>query len=208
MNNRAISGTTSTKYLGIIINQKLNWNQHCNYICSKANGTLGLLRRVLCNCNRDVKSKAYATLVRLKLEYASSTWNPHTKHNINQIEMVQHRAARFVLHDYSRFSHVSPMIKQLGWDTLAQRRLLSQLNLFYKIQQGLVGISLPPEVCPLDRASPLPNVSPYRHIQSNCDIYKFSFYPRSIVMWNQLPISNLPLLTFTSTIMPTIKSMV
>ena len=101
------------------------------------------------------------------------------------------------------------MVKQRGWDTLEQRRLLSQLNLFYKIQQGLVGISLPPEVCPLDRASRLPNVSPYRHIQSNCDfIYKFSFYPRSIVMWNQLPIRNLPLPTFKSTIMPTIKSMV
>ena len=46
-----------------------------------------------------------------------------------------------------------------------------QFNLFYKIQQGLVGISLPPEVCPLDRTSRLPNVSPYRHIQPNCDIY-------------------------------------
>jgi len=89
-----------------------------------------------------VKSRAYTTLVRPKLEeYASSTLNPRTKRNFNQIEMVQHRAARFVLHDYSRFSHVSPMIKQLGWDTLEQRRLLSQLNLFYKIQQGLVGIS-------------------------------------------------------------------
>ena len=101
-----------------------------------------------------------------------------------------------------------PMIKQLGWATLKQHRLLSQLNLFYKIQQGLVGISLPPEVCPLDRTSRLPNVSPYRHIQSNCDIYKYSFYPRSIVMWNQLPIRNLPLSNFQSTIMPTIKSMV
>ena len=208
LNNRAISETTSTKYLGIIINQKLNWNQHCDYICSKANGTLGLLRRVLCDCNRDVKSRAYTTLVRPKLEYASSAWNPHTKRNINQIEMVQHRAARFVLRDYSRFSHVSPMIKQLGWVTLEQRRLLSQLNLFYKIQQGLVGISLPPEVCPLDRTSRLPNVSPYRHIQPNYDIYKYSFYPRSIVMWNQLPIRNLPLSNFQSTIMPTIKSMV
>lgn len=211
MNDHAISGTISTKYLGITINQKLNWNQHCDYICSKANGTLGLLRRVLGDCNRDVKSKAYITLVRPKLEYASSVWNPHTKRNINQIEMVQHRAARFVLHDYSRFSHVSPMIKQLGWDTLEQRRLLSQLTMFYKIQQGLIGISLPPEVCPLDRVSRLPNVSPYRHIQSNCNIYKFSFYPRSIVIWNQLPIRNLPLqsnLIFKSTIMPTIRSMV
>ena len=60
--------------------------------------------------------------------------------------MVQHRAARFVLHDYSRLSHVPPMINQLEWDTLEQRRLLSQLTMFYKIQQDLKGIPLPPEV--------------------------------------------------------------
>ena len=86
-------------------------------------------------------------------------------------------------------------------------RFLSKAE-FVNGKRGEIPVSLPPEVCPLDRASRLPNVSPYRHIQSNCDIYKFSFHPRSIVMWNQLPIRNLPLPTFKSTIMPTIKSMV
>ena len=70
--------------------------------------------------------------------------------------MVQHRAARFVLHDHSRLSHVTPMINQLRWDTQEQRRLLSQLTMFYKIQQGLMGIPLPPaEVFPLDLTNDL-----------------------------------------------------
>ena len=54
----------------------------------------------------------------------------------------------------------------------------------YKIQQGLVGISLPSEVCPLTRASRAPNAFLFRHIQSNCNVYKYSFYPSSIVPWN------------------------
>ena len=74
----------------------------------------------------------------------------------NQIELVQHRAARFVFRDYAKFTHVTPMLKQLGWDTLEQRRLSHQLSMFYKIQQGLVGISLPSEACPLTRASRAP----------------------------------------------------
>ena len=113
----------------------------------------------------DVKSKAYVTLVRPQLEYASFAWNPCTKRNINKIEMVQHRAARFVLHDYSRLSHVTPMINQLRWDALEQRRLLSQsVTMFYKIQQGLMGIPLPPEVFPVGQsnsASKLYPLSPY-----------------------------------------------
>ena len=37
---------------------------------------------------------------------------------IHQIELVQHRAARFVFRDYSNYTHVTPMLKQLGWDAL------------------------------------------------------------------------------------------
>ena len=83
--------------------------------------------------------------------------------------MVQQRAARFVLHSYSILSRVIPMINQIGPDTLEQRRLLSQLTKFYKIQQGPMGIPLPPEIFILIRASSLPNSTPYRCIQCNCN---------------------------------------
>ena len=189
MNNQTISRVSSTKYLGITINQNLNWNKHCDIICSKANSTLGLLRRILGECSAAVKSRAYTSLVRPQLEYPSTVWNPYTKRNINKIEMVQHRAARFIFNDYSRTSHVSPMIDHLGWDNLQQRRLLHQATMFYKIHQGLVGISLP-DVCLLTRASRLPNICPYRQIQSCVNAYKFSFYPRYLTTVRN-PIRNL-----------------
>ena len=138
-----------------------------------------------------------------------SAWNPYTKRNINKIEMVQRRAARFVFNDYSRASHVSPMIDHLGWDNLQQRRLLHQATMFYKIHQGLVGISLPDDVCPLTRASRLPNICPFRQIQSCVNVYKFSFYPRTIVTWNHIPFNNLCQSTpsFKTLAMPSIKSL-
>lgn len=77
-------------------------------------------------------------------------------------------------------SHVTHMLMQLGWDTLEQRRLLYQLSKFYKIQGGLVGISIPPAVYSRTRASRAPNAFPFRHIQSSSNVYKYSFYPSSI----------------------------
>ena len=124
----------------------LCWNEHINQICKKANSTLGLLRRIQSGCDAKVKDTAYRALVRPKLECECCAWNPFTKQNIIQIEMVQRRAARFVLNDYSRFSHVTPMIEHLGWDSLEDRRLFFQTTLFYKILMGHVGISFPPEV--------------------------------------------------------------
>ena len=77
--------------------------------------------------------------------------------NINKIEMDQRGAARFVYNYYSRFSHVSPMIKTLGWDALKNRRLINRVFMFFKIYKGLVGISLLPDVSHNKRASLPPN---------------------------------------------------
>ena len=70
-------------------------------ICTKANRTLGFLRRNLFSCPQDVKEAAYKGLVRPVLEYGSSVWDPHTKCLQEELEKVQNRAARFVTRNYT-----------------------------------------------------------------------------------------------------------
>ena len=106
--------------------------------------------------------------------------------------VVKHRAARFVFGDYSNFSHVTPMLKQLGWDTLEQCRLSYQLSIFYKIQQGLVVISLPSEVCPL--TSRLLEPPMYSLFVTFSPVVTF------IVAWNKLPVTT-NIFPFTNGIM-------
>ena len=155
-------------------------------ICKNANSTLGVLRRVLGGCSHKVKDTAYRTLVQPKLEYASCVWNPFRQRNINKIESVQRRAARYVFNDYSRYSHVTPMIQSLGWDSLHHRRLLSQGTML--IYMGHVGISLPPDVIPNERPLRAPNCCPLKQVKVNNDIYKYSFYPRAIAaLWKNIP---------------------
>ena len=192
MDDKFISRVSSATYLGISISDNLSWNNHCDIICKKANSTLGLLRRILSGCTPEVKSTAYLTLVRPKLEYASCAWNPHTQCNIDKIEMVQRRAVRFVYNDYSRFSHVSPLIKAQGWDSLEHRRLTNQVLMFYKIYVGLVDISLPPDVSCNTRASRLPNCAPFCQLATLNDTDIYSFYPRTIRTWNSLPLALIP----------------
>ena len=79
--------------------------------------------------------------------------------------------------------------------------------MYYKMQQSLVSISLPSEVYSLKRATRTPNAFPFRHIQSSCNVYKYSFSPSSIVAWNKLPVTN-DIFPFTNGIMPTIGSMI
>jgi hypothetical protein len=43
---------------------------------------------------------------------------PHTTQNINRLEMVQRRSARFVMGDYHTTSSVTTMLTNLDWNTL------------------------------------------------------------------------------------------
>ena len=64
--------------------------------CTKANRTLGFLRRNLYSCPQEVKEAAYKGLVCLVLDYGSSVWDPPGVVLQEELESVQKRAARFV----------------------------------------------------------------------------------------------------------------
>ena len=177
------------RYLGVDIAHDLSWKAHVNRITNNANKSLGYLRRNLRSKNTALRENAYKAIVRPQLEYAAPVWDPHNKVDIQKIESVQRRAARWVLGDYSTYASVTDMIGQLGWRTLEQRRTDSRLVLFYKIIYGYVAIPLPSYVIPLTRASRTSHPLAYRQISTGTKYYKYSFYPLTVVQWNSLPVS-------------------
>ena len=115
LHDHLLEHVKSATYLGVTINSKLNWDDHVNNIAKKANRTQGFIRRNLKIRSEKIKEKAYQTIVRPLVEYASCVWDPYITYQKNQIEMVQRRGARFVTGDYSRNPSVSDMITNLNW---------------------------------------------------------------------------------------------
>ena len=62
INKTVLENVDSIKYVGVTITNDLKWNTHINNICTKANRTLGFLRRNLFSCPQDVKEAAYKGL--------------------------------------------------------------------------------------------------------------------------------------------------
>ena len=100
MNDGPLEVTASHTYLGISINNTLSLAEHISNTVSKANNVLGLLRHNLYSCSPFVKETAYKSLVRPKIEYCSSIWDPYHQEYENKLESLQHRAARFVCRDF------------------------------------------------------------------------------------------------------------
>ena len=143
LHGQKLKHVDAVKYLGVQISHDLRWDKHIDYITSKANSTLSFLRRNINISNPRVKEQSYTTLVRPVLEYSQTVWDPYTAGGVNKIESVQRRAARFTLSRYRRTSSVSAMLAELNWQTLAERRRLARLTIFYKIHYNLVAITMP-----------------------------------------------------------------
>ena len=83
-----IQSVSEVKDLGVIIDNKLSFSNHCPQICTKARQRLGLIFKTFINRDPVSLCKAYVTYVRPLLEYYTSICNPHLHKYINLIESV------------------------------------------------------------------------------------------------------------------------
>ena len=194
LHGHTLSSVPQIKYLGVHISQDLKWNLQINSTSSKANQTLGFLKRNLRINSSTVKEKANKALVRPKLEYCSTVWDPKcitnpkdgdkTSHRLtDQCEMVQRRAARWATGRYHNTSSVSDMLCSLDWRSLEQRGVNSRLSMLFKIQHHLVAIN--EESC-LKRGTGRREYQ-YCQLRANKHYTCFYFFPRTVIQWNQLP---------------------
>ena len=128
------------------IRDNLSFNAHIHKMTTSANPSLVFLKRNTRTKNPAIRETAYKTLVRSLVEYSSPVWRPNTKCNIAKIEMVQRRAARWTLSNYSTYASISEMLQFLGWWSLEQKKSDIRLCLFYMVIHGLVVVDLPPYV--------------------------------------------------------------
>ena len=128
-----LENVESIKYLGVTITSDLRWNTHVSNVCTKANRTLGFLRRNLYSCPQEVKEAAYKGLVRPVLDYGSSVWDPPGVVLQEESERVQKRDARFVTGYYSyETGSMTGFLVQLKWESLKKRR--KTIDLYYYIK--------------------------------------------------------------------------
>ena len=209
LDNCILKQVTSNPYLGLQISNDLKWHTHIANIANRASSTLGFLQRNLKHCPKDCRRTAYISLIRSTLEYGAIVWDSHYKGDIERLERIQHRAARFITQDYQSRTPgcVTSMLHQLDLPSLQERRKQLRLIFLYKVVEGLVP-AVPPEKfltprksnkrqirpkkftgCVVDNIvtkSSSNNSKPFEIPRSVTDQYKHSFFVRTVEEWNQL----------------------
>ena len=182
-----LENVDNIKYLGVTITNDLKWNMHISNICTKANRTLGFLRRTLFSCPQNVKEAAYKGMVRPILEYRSSVWDPHPDKLQKELEKVQNRAARFVTRNYDyETGSMTGILGQLKWESLKKRRKENRHILLYKGLKGKAKIPTD-DLIPKTRRGRNQHSLAFQIPSASKDVYMYSFFPQTIRDWNDLP---------------------
>lgn len=113
------------------------------------------------------------------MEYASTVWAPYTKSSIEKLEAIQRRAARFVVSDYNYSNSITSILNRLNWFSLATRRQVSRLMMFYKIVHRFIALDLPNEIVLSNTITRGHNMR-YRTPFYRVDVYKNSFFQQQL----------------------------
>ena len=188
IHNTILEEVRSAKYLGVTLSKNLSWNDHCLSISKKANSTLAFIQRNLHNCPSNVKETCYKSLVRPILENASSVWDPHQKTDIEMLEKIQKRAARFVTGNYTlKEGNTKINMQRLCWHPLEERRAQAKVLNLYKAMNGTIHIPLED----ISQISSRTRSGSKAHLavpHSSVDAHLYSYYPNTIRLWNSIPV--------------------
>ena len=127
------------------------------------------------------------TLIRSNLDYCSTIWSPYQRDQKHQVEMVQKWSAQFVTNRYRNTSSVTDMFDYLGWESHETRRSKLQLIVLYKIVHGLIDIPPTDYLTQTNSRTRSAHKYKYKQYSTSTDCFKYSFFPRTIPLWNSLP---------------------
>ena len=77
LNGEDIQRTSHFSFLGIVINENLNWNDHITHLSSKINPVVGLLHRLKYQLPRHILKMIYNSLILSRLHYGNILWGGH-----------------------------------------------------------------------------------------------------------------------------------
>jgi len=195
--SQSILWSQKIKYLGVVINSKLKWNDHCQYVVNKATKCLNRLRRAMYGCTHEAKINAYKALVRPYLEYACAVWAPYTARDNDLLESVQNRAARWIKSFWDssavRWSKSSSVcVEELGWPSLKLRRVYFTIYTLYCILHNTTAIDFS-QYFHFNTLATRSHSLTLTLMSSTINAFRHSFFVTSPFLWNSIPFEILSL---------------
>ena len=103
-NNSDVQSANSQKHLGLVLDSKLDFNEHVNNKISKYNKFIEIMKKLSLTLSRNSLLTIYKTFVRSILDYADIIYDkPLTESLKDKLEMVQYNAALVITGSFKEY---------------------------------------------------------------------------------------------------------
>jgi len=86
-----------TKFLGLHLDNTLNWNIHVQKLCKKISSGIFVLRRLAPFCNKQTLKSVYYAMIHSHISYGIEVYGGTSAVNLNKILRLQKEAIRIIL---------------------------------------------------------------------------------------------------------------
>jgi hypothetical protein len=118
-----IDASNEVTLLGVLIDNKINFDPHVLNLCKKAARQLRILMRFKSLLRRKEKEILFKTFILSNFNFCPVVWNFCSKSSSKNMEKIQERALRFLLNDHT--SNYNELLQKSGYNTLHLNRLRS-----------------------------------------------------------------------------------
>jgi hypothetical protein len=196
LNGEPLRKATSSRYLGIDIDEKFNFHKQTSKAILNAKKIIGMLYRLVRKwASVAVLRQAIMTIALPVLFYGIEIWYPPHQHQREQIERVNKFATRLLLNDFNSESSYVSLLDRLKWQTIYRRVIVKRLLNLKKYVDGkrfIQGGIFELEVSPSSRFSQRlmdkkksHSLSLQLHVHKNTLEDKMAVQ-QSILIWNAL----------------------
>ena len=137
IDGETINRVNETKFLGVMVDDKLSWASHINYISKKISKGIGILCKARKYLPKSCLVTLYYSFVYPYLNYCLEVWGKATENIFSKIFKLQKRAIRIISNMPWR-AHTSPLFDHLKILPLHKIYIYKIGTLMFKYSQDLL----------------------------------------------------------------------
>lgn len=137
LDGTVIERVENTKYLGVIIDSKLRFEDHCDYILKKIGKKISFLNRIGKDISGYTRCIVYKSIIAPHFEYCNTILAGMGETQLTKLQVAQNRAMRVIL-QCDRYTKVERMLHALQFMSIRQRLRYNVCIFVFKMVNGML----------------------------------------------------------------------
>ena len=135
ISSNVIERVSHLKFLGLIIDENLSWNQHIKKLETQIAKTIGMMYKVRPFLNENCLKQLYFSLIHSHLTYANIGWASNFETKLSKLFSLQKHACRIILYK-NKMHHAKPLMKKLNMLSIHDINIYQHLVFMYKYKSN------------------------------------------------------------------------